>query len=200
MNTLKSISIFIGLIAFLPLWYEMLLKDKRQSFLSMIFWGSLDLLFGISAFISTPKGSYELPFWYAGGGFLTALIALLKNRQIDFEKDEKRILFVSVISFLVFGLATFNLLGKNSLNISGYSSIISIAIASYFMLKDAWKFPKDFPTPYIYGLFTIADILNVLSGKDSSLFEIGFGITYAIVCGLVVLFSMNLLQKRFLKK
>lgn len=49
MNTLKSISIFIGLIAFLPLGYEMLLKDKRQSFLSMIFWGLLDLLFGISA-------------------------------------------------------------------------------------------------------------------------------------------------------
>ena len=195
MNTLKNISIFIGLVAFIPLWYEMWFKNKKQSFLSMIFWASLDLLFGISAFLAIPKGSYELPIWYAFGGFLTALIALLKNRKIDFQKDEKRILFICFISFIVFGLATFNLLGKNSLDISGYSSITSIIIASYFMLKDAWRFPKEFPTPYIYGLLTIANFLNVLAGKNNSLFEIGFGITYTIVCGLVVLFSMNLLQK-----
>lgn len=196
MITLKNISIFIGLIAFLPLWYEMWFKNKKQSFLSMVFWSLLDFIFGISAYIARPKGSYELPFLYSVFGFLTAILAISKNKKIEFQKDEKRIFLFSIISIIVFALATFKLLGENSLIISGYSSIFCIAIVSIFMLKDGWKFPKEFPTPYIYGLFTMANILNTLSGKDYSLFEIGFGITYTIVCGLVVLFSMNLLQKK----
>ena len=196
MITLKNISIFIGLIAFLPLWYEMWFKNKKQSFLSMVFWSLLDFIFGISVYIARPKGSYELPFLYSVFGFLTAILAISKNKKIEFQKDEKRIFLFSIISIIVFALATFKLLGENSLIISGYSSIFCIAIVSIFMLKDGWKFPKEFPTPYIYGLFTMANILNTLSGKDYSLFEIGFGITYTIVCGLVVLFSMNLLQKK----
>lgn len=184
-----NIYIFLGsllaILTYFPLWKQIWSGEARQNIFTWTLWGVLDGAAFVA--IMLQNGSYLLPLAYTVGSFITVILILRSKDKPNWTWFET---MVSLLVLCTMGIWYFS--GVRTAIIAG--SMASV-IATIPQLTDAWKAPQEMPL-MVYLSYLIANCLSTMGGKCWSIEERFFPFTGALICFLMVAFSM----RRFLPK
>ncbi|MEK9131565.1 MAG: hypothetical protein AAB447_01500 [Patescibacteria group bacterium] len=158
-----------------------LFKEIEQSFATWFLWALLDLIAALSMLFK--GGNYQLALFYTFFGALITGILLYK-KQFSWTWLETVISALVVVCLIIWSVS-----GDRAATVA---SSTAMAIATIPQLVAAWKKPETAGSPYIWGGYTVANILSFLGGKSWTIEER----FYPMVCiGLCVALTVLTCRK-----
>ncbi len=176
---LQLIGGIISLLATIPLFIGIYRDKIRQSFITYLLWGFLDIITAITIILQ--HGNYWLPIGYSLSSIIVACLLMVK-KQITWGWIEMITTLLVIICLLVWWK-----MGDRAALIA---SVISLGIASVPQIIETYKNPSATPTG-IYSLFLIADTLSLLSGKEWNVEQLLYSASAFFLCSLLIILSIR---------
>lgn len=175
----------LAILAYFPLWRQILKKKVSQNFFTWILWCALDAITTVS--ILFQKGGFYLPATYTIGGLITVLCIIKAKNLASWTRFETFVLFLVFASMVVWYFS------ESKMAI--IASTVANIIASLPQITDAWKKPREMPL-LIYTTYFIGNILCTVGGKSWSVEERLYPAACVALCLTMVLFT----ARRFWQK
>lgn len=176
-DDLAGIAGIICVVAYIPLAVGITKSSVEQSFAAFILWAMLDTIATITTLLE--DGNFWLPFTYASGSTIIALLLVLK-KQITWSRIETVTSILVVICLVIWFTA-----GERAGIIA---SSIAVVIASLPQMVDTFKKPQATPlVPYL--IFLSANVLSFIAGRSWTIEERFYPGCAIFLCAVIVLLT-----------
>lgn len=179
-NYLQPAGGVIGLAAYVILIIGLFRSKTEQSFAAFLLWAMLDIIATITTMIE--GGNFWLALSNAIGSSVITTILIFK-KQVSWTWIETMTAVLVVVCLIVW----YTLGGQAGI----IASSLAVVIASVPQMVETFKKPGSTPT-VAYVVFTIANIVSLIGGKEWSIEERFYQSCSIFLCVVIVVFSLRI--------